>query len=529
MSEANPNGRRENPELSNLIRELELQIEGVNAGLSKIRGTVARITYASFGTTTPGPSAAWGEGAAAADPSDWQPAPTEVPEPAPVADASLVSPIVSSPSPTFAAETTLPISEPQPEQSAVLWDSVAEGASWPRARSNDVETAAEAPPLASAWHVESAAPEPHVVREADAWSVTEAAPESGFALWGETPADRPSQETEAAAARKAEASFAELSPLVEEREEKPGEVGAIDPSEEMPSTLSSGWPDESAWSQSFDWPALKRDVGPLAGGEEAPPEETRVDVSDIVAQVKAELAAAESAGIEPALDTAITSDTWVPQAAEAPATQADDDAKRDEVSRAVEEMRQQIESGQFETVMRGHGFDDGVKHEAGGAGLSPETAGGKQMSEEDLRTEVRRAVEATREELSTGREEPSHEPEKPAFRLAAPGSIPDWSQVKMEPSGPPVVVMKDVDGRVELASVYETLNELGCGDGAALLNYTPHSVTVGLPISAQFPSREQVADAVEKVFGLTSSVESDGVRITVSIGVNPKKRSVDAA
>jgi hypothetical protein len=99
----------------------------------------------------------------------------------------------------------------------------------------------------------------------------------------------------------------------------------------------------------------------------------------------------------------------------------------------------------------------------------------------------------------------------------------------MEPSGPPVVVMKDADGRVELASVYETLHELGCDDGAALLNYTPHSVTVGLPIAAQFPSKERVAEAVEKVFGLTSSVESDGVRITVSIGVNPKQRSVDAA
>jgi hypothetical protein len=90
--------------------------------------------------------------------------------------------------------------------------------------------------------------------------------------------------------------------------------------------------------------------------------------------------------------------------------------------------------------------------------------------------------------------------------------------------------MKDLDGRVELASVYETLNELGCGDGAALLNYTPHSVTVGLPISAKFPSQEQVAGAVEKVFGLSARVESDGVRITVSIGdSDTKKRSVDAA
>jgi hypothetical protein len=38
-----------------------------------------------------------------------------------------------------------------------------------------------------------------------------------------------------------------------------------------------------------------------------------------------------------------------------------------------------------------------------------------------------------------------------------------------------------------------------------------------------------MAGAVEKVFGLTSRVESDGVRITVNIGADPKQRSVGAA
>src|SRR5690606_25145866 len=107
---------------------------------------------------------------------------------------------------------------------------------------------------------------------------------------------------------------------------------------------------------------------------------------------------------------------------------------------------------------------------------------------------------------------------RPAFRLAAPGSIPDWSQFKAEPSGPPIVVIKDQDGRVELASVFETLNQPGCGDGASLLNYTPHSVTVGLPLLAKFPGTEEMARVVETVFGIRSRVESDGVRITVSIG-----------
>jgi hypothetical protein len=34
-----------------------------------------------------------------------------------------------------------------------------------------------------------------------------------------------------------------------------------------------------------------------------------------------------------------------------------------------------------------------------------------------------------------------------------------------------------------------------------------------------------MAKAVEKVFGLVSRVESDGVRITVNIGEDPKQRS----
>jgi hypothetical protein len=253
----------------------------------------------------------------------------------------------------------------------------------------------------------------------------------------------------------------------------------------------------------------------------------------MVARMRAELAAARELGSAPIdelpVDTGEADE--IPAAAfDAPVSpELDDDAKREEVSRAVAAMREQIEAGEFESAMRDNGFDDGSGYDATEKAAHAAPAESSSLSEEEMRAEVRRAVEATREELSSGVEDAMHEPAKPAFKLAAPGSIPDWSHVALEPSGPPVVVMKDADGRVELASVYETLNELGCGDGAALLNYTPHSVTVGLPISARFPSKEQVSEAVEKVFGLMSRVESDGVRITVSIGEDPRKRSVDAA
>jgi len=99
-----------------------------------------------------------------------------------------------------------------------------------------------------------------------------------------------------------------------------------------------------------------------------------------------------------------------------------------------------------------------------------------------------------------------------------------------EVSGPPVIVVKDTEGRVELANVYELLNHLDCGESAALLNYTPHSVTVGLPIRAPMPSPDAVERAVGAVFGRAGVIDTDGVRITVQMGTDgKKKRSEDAA
>jgi hypothetical protein len=89
----------------------------------------------------------------------------------------------------------------------------------------------------------------------------------------------------------------------------------------------------------------------------------------------------------------------------------------------------------------------------------------------------------------------------------------------MEPSGPPVIVIKDPEGRVELARVYETLSLVNCDENAALLNYTPHSVTVGLNLRASVPSKEAMEKAIETVFGRMCRVESDGVRVSVDIGM----------
>jgi hypothetical protein len=70
--------------------------------------------------------------------------------------------------------------------------------------------------------------------------------------------------------------------------------------------------------------------------------------------------------------------------------------------------------------------------------------------------------------------------------------------------------------------VYETLSEVDCDENAALLNYTPHSVTVGLNSKATVPSMEAMEDAVRLVFGRACEVDSDGVRVNVQIGKDLK-------
>jgi hypothetical protein len=153
------------------------------------------------------------------------------------------------------------------------------------------------------------------------------------------------------------------------------------------------------------------------------------------------------------------------------------------------------------------------------------------MDEEAVREEVRRAVEMARAEL-TGATAADDEPAEAGAAVAkAPRfSLSDWMNTEHDIEGPPVIVIKDTDGRVELAHVYDTLNRLACGDSAALLNYTPHSVTVGLPIRAVVPAKEDLAAAVESVFGRRCRVESDGVRISVIMGSDQDgKSSEDAA
>lgn len=537
MSNETPSEQTDNPELRRLLVELERQVEEVNTGLSKIRGTVARISYAAFGSVAPSVGPAWGAAAFAGAPANRPPVrsteaiePAIAEPPAPiVTPVAIESPVASQPPATpHVARPPVP-SVPAADPDPGFWASVAEGASWPRSHVNETP----------------AAPVTHGQGE---WAWTEpvnASPQDTAAALPDAqkaPMDAAQAPTTSSTGQPGVTNDVAGSPPAS-GEERRGSLMAGMP--EMSGTLS-GWPDEGAWSQGFEWGAAKENERPASPPASEPDAEAHVDISDIVAQVKAELEAARLAGnplsltafgdddsdfeesdvVEVATGTEALEATPEPspeavdvEASSMQVSEADDEARRAEVSRAVAEMRRQLEAGNFHDALQETSSESGSIWRAGPARSPEEPA--KPVSDEDEREAVRRAVEAAREELGA--------PQKPAFRLAAPGSIPDWSHMQLEPSGPPVVVIKDADGRVELASVFETLNALSCGDGAALLNYTPHSVTVGLPATAKFPSQEQVAQAVEKVFGLSSRVESDGVRITVSIGERPKRKGEDAA
>ena len=239
-------------------------------------------------------------------------------------------------------------------------------------------------------------------------------------------------------------------------------------------------------------------------------EARRQEVARVVAELRggesvgSEVIATEFQADEPGPDDSSSEVSQVEsglERAEAEASgEADEETRREEVARMVAEMRARDSAG--------------GEHEGA-------TVAGEESSDVDVRDEVRRAVEAARAEMASGWVK-TDEGETAAAGDAKKFSFPDWQNAHMEPSGPPVIVIKDPEGRVELARVYETLSQVHCDENAALLNYTPHSVTVGLNTRASVPTTEAMEQAIQTVFGRKCRVESDGVRVSVEIGKEPR-------
>lgn len=155
-----------------------------------------------------------------------------------------------------------------------------------------------------------------------------------------------------------------------------------------------------------------------------------------------------------------------------------------------------------------------------------------------VREQVRLEVERARAAIAAGRldvfEELSREDDADERSWQAPAAETPPAEASREPAPAaaplayaperedrpiiinPVVVVDDESGRVELVRVYEALSSVGYAGEASLINYTPHTVKVGLT-GTTMPDTGALGEAIEKAFGRACEVAVDGNRITVSL------------
>jgi hypothetical protein len=237
-------------------------------------------------------------------------------------------------------------------------------------------------------------------------------------------------------------------------------------------------------------------------------------VRKAVEEARAELAAGQPAA-EPTPEK--------PAAAE----ELDEDAAREEVRRAVAEARAALAAGKLTAAEAGTAEETGdetagnVTDEAEEASAEEPAAAQDDEDPEAAREAVRRAVEEAKAQLAAGQLVLDDDgesavvpiPTAPRFQLP----------VSDEPMTPMAMVIEDPEGRVELARVYDALSRMECAPHAALLNYTAHSVTVGLNAGVAMPQADVVASAIEGAFGRPCQVAAEGVRLSVRIGERRKK------
>jgi hypothetical protein len=185
-------------------------------------------------------------------------------------------------------------------------------------------------------------------------------------------------------------------------------------------------------------------------------------------------------------------DPWgafIPQAPGEPEAAPDSEALRDEVRRAVEMARQELEAGTlYAESQDGHA-----------ATAYPASSDEPSASYEPASSPTYAPAEAS-----------------PASAEAAAAAPPVFEYRQEERVSTPSIVIEDPEGRVELVRVYDTLSRVNCADQAVLLNYTPHSVTVGIGLS-ELPSVDALKNAVRAVFSRPCEVTKDGFRISVII------------
>jgi hypothetical protein len=207
-------------------------------------------------------------------------------------------------------------------------------------------------------------------------------------------------------------------------------------------------------------------------------------------------------------------------AVESPA--ADDADVRDQVRRAVEQLKAELQDRESEGAQATAASLDEtvVESEASAPAAGGEASQGAEMageaeSEEDLREKVRRAVIEARADLDGGVTRDREDNVTPESASALEARIPHYEALLDKNFlAPASIIIEDPEGRVELVRVYRTLARLECAATANLANYSSHSVTVQME-ERNLPLEQDILDAVTYAFERECSIDIDGNRANV--------------
>jgi hypothetical protein len=302
---------------------------------------------------------------------------------------------------------------------------------------------------------------------------------------------------------------------------------AVEDAPSEPATTAEWSDDASAQPQQDDEPEVLWLNAPEDGSEpelttmfdgvvpqlDEDEEASREAVRRAVEELRAEMGAAETMDLAPPGAPAY----------EAPEQEEDDEASREAVRRAVEELRAEMAEAAPEDMQPINDDDEAreavrraveeAKAEMGRATQSYAPEATPVDDEEAAREAVRRAVQQARTEMATtgSLQETPPEPVEvaPAYVVPPPH--------RPERVHPPTITIEDPDGRVELARVYNLLKALDCAANSSLLNYSSRQVSVQLSDN-QPPDGAVVGEAVKDVFEREPDVQVDGLNVIVKLG-----------
>jgi hypothetical protein len=284
-----------------------------------------------------------------------------------------------------------------------------------------------------------------------------------------------------------------------------------DQASEPAAKAAGGWGDWSASPSLRDggWPVAAGNAGESQPVERTEDEDVRDQVRRAVEQLKAELGPSATSDYE---RPSVEEDAWEPEPAE-PAAAVEPEMVVQEVpawEASAPEGAAPEAAVPEAAVFEASAPPDSIVAEA--ADVDAPEAETAPQDEGDIREKVRRAVMEARAELGSGTVESDF-----ATPAASPleARIPHYEAL-LDKSflSPACIVIEDPEGRVELVRVYRTLARLERAATANLANYSSHSVTIQME-ERELPAQEDISDAVAYAFERSCKVDVDGNRANV--------------